>query len=160
MTNSTSTTASQPTLNIIRLESADGLDLPSYETSGSAGMDIRAAVPDDRQIVLLPGRRALVPTGLVFEIPEGYEVQIRPRSGLAFNHGITCLNTPGTIDSDYRGEIKILLINLGDDDFRIERGMRIAQAVFAPVIQPKIEEKTTISDTNRGANGFGSTGTA
>lgn len=160
MTNSTSTTASQPTLNIIRLESADGLDLPSYETSGSAGMDIRAAVPDDRQIVLLPGRRALVPTGLVFEIPEGYEVQIRPRSGLAFNHGITCLNTPGTIDSDYRGEIKILLINLGDNDFRIERGMRIAQAVFAPVIQPKIEEKTTISDTNRGANGFGSTGTA
>lgn len=160
MTNSTSTTASQPTLNIIRLESADGLDLPSYETSGSAGMDIRAAVPDDRQIVLLPGRRALVPTGLVFEIPEGFEVQIRPRSGLAFKHGITCLNTPGTIDSDYRGEIKILLINLGDDDFRIERGMRIAQAIFAPVIQPKIVEKTTISDTNRGANGFGSTGTA
>ncbi|MFK4825245.1 dUTP diphosphatase [Paenochrobactrum sp. BZR 588] len=160
MTNSTSTTASQPTLNIIRLESAVGLDLPSYETSGSAGMDIRAAVPTDRQIVLLPGRRALVPTGLVFEIPEGYEVQIRPRSGLAFKHGITCLNTPGTIDSDYRGEIKILLINLGDDDFRIERGMRIAQAVFAPVIQPKIVEKTTVSETGRGANGFGSTGTA
>lgn len=160
MTNSTSTTASQPVLNIIRLENATGLDLPSYETSGSAGMDIRAAVPSDRQIVLLPGRRALVPTGLIFEIPQGYEVQIRPRSGLAFNHGITCLNTPGTIDSDYRGEIKILLINLGDDDFRIERGMRIAQAVFAPVIQPVIEEKTSISPTNRGANGFGSTGTA
>lgn len=160
MTNSTSATASQPTLNIIRLESAVGLDLPSYETSGSAGMDIRAAVPTDRQIVLLPGRRALVPTGLVFEIPEGYEVQIRPRSGLAFKHGITCLNTPGTIDSDYRGEIKILLINLGDDDFRIERGMRIAQAVFAPVIQPKIVEATTISETERGSNGFGSTGTA
>lgn len=160
MTNSNSTTASQPVLNIIRLESAIGLDLPAYETSGSAGMDIRAAVPTDRQIVLLPGRRALVPTGLVFEIPEGYEVQIRPRSGLAFKHGITCLNTPGTIDSDYRGEIKILLVNLGDDDFRIERGMRIAQAIFAPVIQPKIEEKTTISETTRGANGFGSTGTA
>lgn len=154
------TAASAPALGIIRLEHANGLELPAYETSGSAGMDLRAAVAEDRQIVLLPGRRTLVPTGLIFEIPQGYEVQIRPRSGLAFKNGITCLNTPGTIDSDYRGEIKVLLVNLGEDDFRIERGMRIAQAVFAPVVQALIEERTTVSDTARGAGGFGSTGTA
>ncbi len=126
----TAASSSAPTLGIIRLEHAKGLELPAYETSGSAGMDLRAAVAEDRQIVLLPGRRTLVPTGLIFEIPEGFEVQIRPRSGLAFKNGITCLNTPGTVDSDYRGEVKVLLINLGDDDFRIERGMRIAQAVL------------------------------
>lgn len=154
------TAASAPALGIIRLEHANGLELPAYETSGSAGMDLRAAVAEDRQIVLLPGRRTLVPTGLIFEIPQGYEVQIRPRSGLAFKNGITCLNTPGTIDSDYRGEIKVLLVNLGEDDFRIERGMRIAQAVFAPVVQALIEERTTVTDTARGAGGFGSTGTA
>lgn len=152
--------AQAPTLGIIRLEHAKGLELPAYETSGSAGMDLRAAVAEDRQIVLLPGRRTLVPTGLIFEIPAGFEVQVRPRSGLAFKNGITCLNTPGTIDSDYRGEVKVLLINLGDDDFRIERGMRIAQAIFAPVIQPKIEERMEVTDTVRGAGGFGSTGTA
>jgi len=156
----TAASSSAPTLGIIRLEHAEGLELPAYETSGSAGMDLRAAVAEDRQIVLLPGRRTLVPTGLIFEIPEGFEVQIRPRSGLAFKNGITCLNTPGTIDSDYRGEVKVLLINLGDDDFRIERGMRIAQAVFAPVVQPKIEERAEVTDTARGAGGFGSTGTA
>ncbi len=156
----TAASSSAPTLGIIRLDNAKGLDLPAYETSGSAGMDLRAAVPEDRQIVLLPGRRTLVPTGLVFEIPHGFEVQIRPRSGLAFKNGITCLNTPGTIDSDYRGEIKVLLINLGEDDFRIERGMRIAQAIFAPVVQPTIEERSAISETARGAGGFGSTGTA
>lgn len=150
--------ASQPVLGIIRLDHGQDLDLPAYETSGAAGMDLRAAVPDDRQIVLLPGRRTLVPTGLIFEIPTGFEVQIRPRSGLAFKHGITCLNTPGTIDSDYRGEVKVLLINLGDEDFRIERGMRIAQAVFAPVVQAKIEERSAATDTTRGAGGFGSTG--
>ena len=152
--------AQAPTLGIIRLEHAKGLELPAYETSGSAGMDLRAAVAEDRQIVLLPGRRTLVPTGLIFEIPAGFEVQIRSRTGLAFKNGITCLNTPGTIDSDYRGEVKVLLINLGDDDFRIERGMRIAQAIFAPVIQPKIEERMEVTDTVRGAGGFGSTGTA
>ena len=105
--------------------------LPSYETAGAAGMDLRAAVPDDRPLIILPGKRALVPTGLVLEIPEGFEGQIRPRSGLAFKHGITCLNTPGTIDSDYRGEVKVLLVNLGDEDFSVTRGMRIAQIVFA-----------------------------
>ncbi len=108
----TAASSSAPTLGIIRLEHAKGLDLPAYETAGSAGMDLRAAVAEDRQIVLLPGRRTLVPTGLILEIPQGYEVQIRPRSGLAFKNGITCLNTPGTIDSDYRGEVKVLLINL------------------------------------------------
>jgi len=147
----TAASSSAPTLGIIRLKHAEGLELPAYETSGSAGMDLRAAVAEDRQIVLLPGRRTLVPTGLIFEIPEGFEVQIRPRSGLAFKNGITCLNTPGTIDSDYRGEVKVLLINLGDDDF---------QAVFAPVVQPKIEERAEVTDTARGAGGFGSTGTA
>ncbi|MFC4624797.1 dUTP diphosphatase [Daeguia caeni] len=153
-----STTA--PTLGIIRLEHSKGLELPSYETAGASGMDLRAAVAEDRQIVLLPGRRTLVPTGLIFEIPHGYEVQIRPRSGLAAKFGITCLNTPGTIDSDYRGEVKVLLINLGDEDFRIERGMRIAQAVLAPVAHAQIEERSTVSETARGAGGFGSTGHA
>ena len=158
MTAPSSSELSTPALGIIRLEHSEGLDLPAYETAGSAGMDLRAAVAEDRQIVLLPGRRTLVPTGLIFEIPAGYEVQIRPRSGLVFKHGITCLNTPGTIDSDYRGEIKVLLVNLGDDDFRIERGMRIAQAVFAPVVQPRIDERQQVSGTERGAGGFGSTG--
>ncbi len=156
----TAASSHAPTLGIVRLEHAKGLDLPAYETAGSAGMDLRAAVAEDRQIVLLPGRRILVPTGLVFEIPHGFEVQIRPRSGLAFKHGVTCLNTPGTIDSDYRGEVQVLLINLGEDDFRIERGMRIAQAVFAPVAQAVVEERAEISETARGAGGFGSTGTA
>ncbi|RCS23758.1 dUTP diphosphatase [Phyllobacterium salinisoli] len=151
---------SVPRLGIVRLQHGQGLDLPSYETTGSAGLDLRAAVPEDRQIVLLPGRRALIPTGLIFELPAGYEAQIRPRSGLAFKHGITCLNTPGTIDSDYRGEIKVLLVNLGNDDFRVERGMRIAQAVIAPVAQAIIEERESVGDTARGAGGFGSTGTA
>src|SRR5690606_12619221 len=155
----TALSSSAPVLGIIRLEHAHGLELPSYETSGSSGMDLRAAVAEDREIVLLPGRRTLVPTGLIMEIPEGYEIQIRPRSGLAFKHGITCLNSPGTVDSDYRGEVKVLLINHGDDDFRIQRGMRIAQAVLAPVVQVDIEERSEISQTVRGTGGFGSTGT-
>lgn len=159
MTTTVSTASgAKPVLGIIQLDHAKGLDLPAYETAGSSGMDLRAAVAEDRQIVLLPGRRILVPTGLIFNIPAGFEVQIRPRSGLALNHGITCLNTPGTIDSDYRGEIQILLINLGDDDYRIERGMRIAQAVVAPVIQPKIELHIEADITQRGEGGFGSTG--
>ena len=123
-------------------------------------MDLRAAVPDDRPLLILPGKRALVPTGLVLEIPEGFEGQIRPRSGLAFKHGITCLNTPGTIDSDYRGEVKVLLINLGDEDFSVTRGMRIAQIVFAPVTQATRRGAQPGRGTTRGAGGFGSTGTA
>ena len=120
-------------LGIVRLPHSEGLPLPAYETAGAAGMDLRAAVPADRPLILLPGKRALVPTGLVFEIPQGWEGQVRPRSGLALRHGITCLNTPGTIDADYRGEVQVLLVNLGDEDFAVERGMRIAQIVLAPV---------------------------
>jgi dUTP pyrophosphatase len=147
-----------PTLKLIRLPQAEGLDLPAYETSGAAGMDLRAAVEETAPIVLAPGERALVPTGFIFEIPEGFEVQVRPRSGLAFNHGLTCLNTPGTIDSDYRGEVKVLLINLGQEEFTVTRGMRIAQAVVAPVTQVRIMEATDATETARGAGGFGSTG--
>jgi dUTP pyrophosphatase len=123
-------------------------------------MDLRAAVPEDRPLILLPGRRVLVPTGLVFEIPEGFEGQVRPRSGLALKHGVTCLNTPGTIDSDYRGELKVLLVNLGDEDFEITRGMRIAQLVIAAVARAEIAEQSSAGSTGRGSGGFGSTGTA
>ena len=147
-----------PLLAIVRLPHSAGLDLPAYETAGAAGMDLRAAVPEDRPLILLPGKRALVPTGLIFELPEGFEGQVRPRSGLAFKNGVTCLNTPGTIDSDYRGEVKVLLINLGDAEFAVTRGMRIAQLVVAPVTQVAIEERSLAGGTDRGAGGFGSTG--
>ena len=146
-------------LGVVRLPHAEGLALPSYETAGAAGMDLRAAVQEDRPILILPGRRALVPTGLILEIPEGFEGQVRPRSGLALKHGITCLNTPGTIDSDYRGEVKVLLVNLGDDDFTVTRGMRIAQIVFAELSRVTLEERDRPGGTARGDNGFGSTGT-
>lgn len=145
-----------PALKLVRLPHAEGLDLPSYETAGAAGMDIRAAVSEP--LVLQPGARMLVPTGFIFEIPQGFEIQVRPRSGLAFKHGVTCLNTPGTIDSDYRGEVKVLLINLGQENFTIDRGMRIAQLVFAPVVQAQVQEADRFNDTARGAGGFGSTG--
>ncbi|TXI09723.1 MAG: dUTP diphosphatase, partial [Rhizobium sp.] len=136
----------------------EGIDLPAYQTRGAAGMDLHAAVDGDAPLTILPGKRDLVPTGFVFEVPEGYEAQIRPRSGLAFKHGITCLNSPGTIDSDYRGEVKVLLINLGEEPFEITRGMRIAQMVIAPSIQARIFETTEASETTRGTGGFGSTG--
>ncbi|EJL51331.1 MULTISPECIES: dUTP diphosphatase [unclassified Rhizobium] len=151
-------TDTRPTLDIIRLANGQDLDLPSYESKGAAGMDLRAAVDGAMPMTLEPGKRALVPTGFIFEIPEGFEGQVRPRSGLAFKHGITCLNTPGTIDSDYRGEVKVLLINLGDEPFAITRGMRIAQMVIAPAIQAHISEISEASVTTRGAGGFGSTG--
>jgi dUTP pyrophosphatase len=157
-TPSATSTTEAASLGLVRLPHGTDLDLPAYETTGAAGMDIRAAVPQDRPMMLMPGKRALVPTGFVFEIPQGYEAQIRPRSGLAFKHGITCLNTPGTIDSDYRGEVKVLLINHGDEEFLIERGMRIAQVVIAPVTQMHVAEVGTASKTTRGAGGFGSTG--
>ncbi|UWM75646.1 dUTP diphosphatase [Rhizobium sp. WSM4643] len=147
-----------PTLNLIRLANGEGLDLPAYESKGAAGMDLRAAVDEAAPLTLLPGERALVPTGFIFEIPEGFEGQVRPRSGLAFKNGITCLNSPGTVDSDYRGEVKVLLINLGDEPFVISRGMRIAQMVIAPVTQARVAENTAASETTRGAGGFGSTG--
>ncbi|ACM35249.1 dUTP diphosphatase [Agrobacterium vitis] len=149
---------SAPRLHLKRLPHGEGLELPAYETAGAAGMDLRAAVTEAEPLTLAPGKRALVPTGLIMEIPQGFEAQIRPRSGLAFKNGITCLNTPGTIDSDYRGEVKVLLINLGAEDFTITRGMRIAQMVIAPVTQAQVIEVTETSDTVRGTGGFGSTG--
>jgi dUTP pyrophosphatase len=149
-----------PILPIVRLPHAEGLPLPAYESTGAAGLDLRAAVPDDRPMLILPGKRALVPTGLVMEIPDGFEGQVRPRSGLAFKHGVTCLNTPGTIDSDYRGEVQVLLVNLGDEDFFVTRGMRIAQIVFSAVTRMDVEERGLAGATARGAGGFGSTGTA
>ncbi|MGN6585468.1 MAG: dUTP diphosphatase [Rhizobiaceae bacterium] len=147
-----------PVLGIVRLPHAEGLELPAYESEGAAGMDLRAAVPEDRPLILLPGRRVLAPTGLVLELPSGFEGQVRPRSGLALKHGITCLNTPGTIDSDYRGEVKVLLVNLGDEDFAVTRGMRIAQLVIAPVSRAAIEIRSLAGTTARGEGGFGSTG--
>ncbi len=141
---------------IVRLPHGIDLPLPGYETAGSAGMDLRAAV--NAPLVLAPGARTLVPTGLVFELPQGFEGQVRPRSGLALKHGITCLNTPGTIDSDYRGEVGVLLINLGQEPFTVERGMRIAQMVIAPVTQAIVREQSLASETTRGSGGFGSTG--
>lgn len=149
-----------PTVGVVRLPHAEGLPLPAYESAGAAGMDLRAAVPDDRPLLILPGKRVLVPTGLILEIPEGMEGQVRPRSGLAFKHGLTVLNSPGTVDSDYRGEVKVLLINLGDEDFAVTRGMRIAQLVFAAVTQVGVEERSLAGGTARGSGGFGSTGTA
>ena len=135
-----------------------GLALPAYETALSAGMDLRAAVPADAPMTLAPGARALVPTGMSIALPAGYEAQIRPRSGLALKHGLTCLNTPGTIDADYRGEVQVLLINLGQEPFVIQRGERVAQMVIAPVTQGVWIEVETLSETARGAGGFGSTG--
>lgn len=148
-----------PTVGVVRLPHGGGLALPAYETAGAAGMDLRAAVPEDRPLLILTGKRVKVPTGLVLELPEGFEAQVRPRSGLAFRHGVTCLNTPGTIDSDYRGEIFVLLANLGAEDFSVTRGMRIAQLVVAPVVRAVIEERIHASETARGTGGFGSTGT-
>ena len=141
-------------VRIKRLPHGAGLDLPAYATSGAAGMDVLAA----EQVILLPGMRHAVATGLALAIPEGYEVQVRPRSGLALKHGISVPNTPGTIDSDYRGELKIILINHGDGEFAIERGDRIAQLVLAPVTQALWEEVEELDETRRGAGGFGSTG--
>ena len=151
---------SQLTAQLMQLPHGQDLPLPSYETSEAAGMDLRAAVPEDAPLTLKPGARELVPTGFAMAIPPGFEAQIRPRSGLALKHGLSLVNAPGTIDSDYRGEIKIILINQGDEDFEISRGMRIAQMVIAPVLQVAIEPVTSLDDTARGAGGFGSTGLA
>lgn len=144
------------TLAILRLPHAADLALPSYETAGAAGMDLRAAVTDD--LVLQPSARLAVPTGLVLEIPEGFEGQVRTRSGLALKNGVTCLNAPGTIDWDYRGEVKVILANLGTEPFTITRGMRIAQLVIAPVTRVVVGEILELTETARGAGGFGSTG--
>ena len=147
-----------PNIPVVQLAHAHGLPLPAYETVGAAGMDLRAAVEDDTPIVLKPGARVMAPTGLAFAVPPGFEAQVRPRSGLAAKAGVTCLNTPGTIDSDYRGEVKVILINLGEDDFIIRRGDRIAQLVIAPVTQASWSLVASLDETTRGAGGFGSTG--
>jgi dUTP pyrophosphatase len=141
-------------VKVKRLNHGAVLLMPQYATTGAAGMDICSA----ENLILRPGRRHAVATGFAFAIPEGYEVQVRPRSGLAIKNGITCLNTPGTIDSDYRGEVKVILANLGDEDFAINIGDRIAQIVVAPVIQAAMIEVDALDDTARGAGGFGSTG--
>jgi deoxyuridine 5'-triphosphate nucleotidohydrolase len=149
---------SSPIVPITRLPHGEGLPLPAYETSHAAGMDLRAAVPDDEPFVLHPGARHAVPTGLAFALPDGFEAQVRPRSGLALKSGITCLNTPGTIDADYRGEVKVILVNLGEENFTIRRGDRIAQLVIAPVVQARWTEVASLDETARGGGGFGSTG--
>lgn len=146
------------TLRIQRLPHSEGLALPAYETAGSAGMDLRAAVPEDAPMTLEPGARALVPTGLKIALEPGHEAQVRPRSGLALKHGITCLNSPGTIDSDYRGEVGVILANLGQAPFVIRRGERIAQMVVARHEQAMVAEVESLDETARGAGGFGSTG--
>jgi len=146
------------TLRIQRLPHAEGLALPAYETAGSAGMDLRAAVPEDAPLTLAPGERALVPTGLKIALEQGWEAQVRPRSGLALKYGITCLNSPGTIDSDYRGEVGVILINHGAEPFVIRRGERIAQMVVAAHAQAVVAEVDALAETSRGAGGFGSTG--
>lgn len=143
---------------ILRLPHAEGLPLPAYETAGSAGMDLRAAIPEGEALTLAPGARTLVPTGLKIALPQGLEAQVRPRSGLALKHGVTCLNSPGTIDSDYRGEVGVILINHGQEPFVIRRGERIAQMVIARHERIDWVESDTLDETARGAGGFGSTG--
>ena len=145
-------------VRILRLPHSEGLPLPSYQTDGASGMDVLAAVPADDPVILKPGERKLIPTGLTVSIPPNYEIQVRPRSGLAIKQGITCLNTPGTIDSDYRGEIQIILINLGHENAVISRGMRIAQWVLSPVNKIQWVESEELDLTERSSGGFGSTG--
>ncbi|MGA8172930.1 MAG: dUTP diphosphatase [Methylocystis sp.] len=146
---------------ISRLPHGEGLELPFYASAGAAGLDLRAALPPGRKLVLEPGARDLVPTGFAIHLPEGFEAQVRPRSGLALKHGVTVLNAPGTIDSDYRGEVQALLINFGAHPFEIVRGMRIAQLVVAPVTRAQLEEtQGDLDETERASGGFGSTGVA
>ena len=141
-----------------RLDHGRGLPLPTYATPGAAGLDLMAAVAADAPVTLPPGGRALVPTGIALALPIGFEAQIRPRSGLALRHGVTVLNTPGTIDSDYRGEIQIILINHAKESFTVTRGMRIAQMVLAEVVKAKLEAVDNLDGTRRGSGGFGHTG--
>ena len=141
-------------IKLFRLPHGEGLPLPRYASEDAVGLDVTAG----EELILRPGERHAIATGFAIEIPRGYEVQVRPRSGLAMKHGITCLNTPGTIDSDYRGEVKVILINLGQEPFEIRRGERIAQLVPAPVLRADFVEASELSDTERGSGGFGSTG--
>ena len=145
-------------IDIRQLPHGEGLALPAYQSAHAAGLDLLAAVPEGSPLILAPGKYALVPTGLSIALPPGHEAQVRPRSGLAAKHGVTVLNSPGTIDADYRGEIKVILINHGQTPFVIKRGERIAQMVIAPVVQAALVPVATLSSTDRGAGGFGSTG--
>ena len=149
---------SRPVVAIRRLPHAADLPLPSYATQGAAGLDLTCALPADAPVTLPPGGRAAIPTGFALGLPPGFEAQVRPRSGLARNHGVTVLNTPGTVDWDYRGEVLVLLINHGAEPFVVSRGMRIAQLVVAPVTQIMLEESGDLGETARGSGGFGSTG--
>ena len=145
-------------IGVRRLAHGADLPLPAYATPASAGMDLTAAIPENKIFTLKIGKRMLIPTGMCIELPDGYEGQVRPRSGLALKHGITVLNAPGTIDADYRGEVSVLLVNHGDQPFEITRGMRIAQLVVAPVVQAVWDERVTLAESSRGAGGYGSTG--
>jgi dUTP pyrophosphatase len=142
-----------------RLPHSDGLPLPHYQSALAAGLDLVAAVASDAPVVIAPGERALIPTGIAIALPPGYEAQVRPRSGLALRHGVTVLNSPGTIDADYRGEIQVILVNLGRESFTVERGARVAQMVVAATMRVDIREVTSLDETTRGVRGFGSTGT-
>ena len=145
-------------IDVRQLPHAEGLALPAYQSAHAAGLDLLAAVPENTPLVLLPGKHAMVPTGLTIALPEGYEAQVRPRSGLAAKHGVTVLNAPGTVDADYRGEINVLLINHGAEPFAIRRGERIAQMVIASVTRAEFVVADKLSSTERGSGGFGSTG--
>jgi len=145
-------------VRILRLPHGHDLPLPSYQSALAAGLDLLAAVPAVTPMTIAPGSRALVPTGIAIALPAGFEAQVRPRSGLAVRHGLTVLNAPGTIDADYRGEIQVLLVNLGGESVSITRGMRIAQLVIAPVIHAQLREVASLDETSRGMGGFGSTG--
>ena len=145
-------------VEIQQLPHGNGLALPAYQSAHAAGLDLLAAVPEDAPVMLAPGKHALIPTGLTIALPQGYEAQVRPRSGLAAKHGITVLNSPGTVDADYRGEVCVLLINHGDQPFPIRRGERIAQMVIAEVARVELVPVTSLSATDRGSGGFGSTG--
>jgi dUTP pyrophosphatase len=145
-------------LRILRLPHAADLPLPAYQTERAAGLDLLAAVPAGAPVAIAPGERAMIPTGIAVALPPGHEGQIRPRSGIALRHGVTVLNSPGTIDADYRGEIQVILVNLGQESFEILRGTRIAQMVIAPIIQAKVVESDSLDATGRKSGGFGSTG--
>ena len=145
-------------VDVQQLPHAEGLALPAYQSSQAAGLDLLAAVPEQTPLLLAPGQHAMVPTGLVIALPDGFEGQVRPRSGLAAKHGVTVLNSPGTVDADYRGEINVLLVNLGSEPFTIRRGERIAQMIVGPVTRVELVSAVSLSATTRGGGGFGSTG--
>lgn len=155
-----STAAKPLTVNVVQLPHAKGLPLPAYQTDDAAGMDLIAALADGQDVILRGGQHAMIPTGLAMALPPGTEAQVRPRSGLAAKYGVTVLNSPGTIDADYRGEISVLLINLGKAPFTVRRGERIAQMIFAPVTRARLVATVRLDETTRGAGGFGSTGVA